>query len=55
MNRNNGKIYIELPFSSSISKEKHIPVKKFPSKNLMKIFPRLLSIFEKMIFQKQKF
>jgi len=40
----NGKCYLELRFSSIISTEKHIPVKKFPKKILMKIFPRLLSL-----------
>ena len=49
-NRNNEKIYIELPFLSVISKEKHIPVEHIASKNFMTIFP----IFEKMIFLKQK-
>ena len=41
MNRNDGKRYTGLPFSSGIFKEKHIPVKIFPSKMCMHIFPRL--------------
>ena len=45
MNRNNGKMYLELSFSSSISKEENIPVKNFPSQNFMKIFPRSLRNF----------
>ena len=40
MNRNNVKNYIQLPFSSVISKEKLIPVNNFPSKHFMNIFPR---------------
>ena len=45
-------IYIELPFSSSIIKEKHIPVKSFHQK-IFKKFSKF-TIFEKIIFQKQK-
>ena len=44
MNRNDGKRYIGLPFSSGIFKEKHIPVNIFPSKICMRIFPRLISL-----------
>ena len=35
MNRNKGNIYLELPFSSSISKDKPTPLKNFPSKRFM--------------------
>ena len=38
------EIYLLLWFSISISKEKHIPVKIFSSKNFMKNFPKLLSL-----------
>ena len=53
MNRNMGNFFFELPFSSNISKEKHIPVKYFPSNNFKKIFP-WFTIFGELIFQKLK-
>ena len=50
MNRNNGKMYIQLPFSSAIFfKEKHIPVKRFQSKNFNANFS-----IEEIILQKIK-
>ena len=44
MNQNDGKRYIGLPVSSGIFKGKHMPVKLFPSKICMNIFPRLISL-----------
>ena len=55
MSGNTGNVYLELRFSSSISAEMHIPVKMFPKKILMKIFPRLLSWRKRFCKNKKNF
>ena len=51
MNQNNGKFYLELPSSSSIYEERHIPINDFPIQIFCEKFSKV-SIFEELIFEK---
>ena len=52
-NQNNGKLYFILWISISISKERHIPEKKFPTERFMKI--SLRKLFSKKNFDQNFF